>query len=198
VERVASGQTDPLGELFASARAGDRRAMRRLLQALAPRLLRVVRGVLGAGHPEVEDVMQDATLLVLRALEAFRGEGELEGYAVRITLRAAISARKKYRARVAATEPESARAEAIDATAGDDVLTRRRRAILRELLEELPEAQAEALVMRSILGLSLEETARVAGVPENTVRSRVRLAREALKKRIESDPVLIEDLEIFS
>jgi RNA polymerase sigma-70 factor (ECF subfamily) len=157
----------------------------------------VVRGVLGAGHPEVEDVMQDATVLVLRALQAFRGEGELEGYAVRITLRAAITARKKYRARVEMTGQECMRGDVIETASGDDVLVRRRRAILRELLEELPEAQAEALVMRSILGLSLEEAARVAGAPENTVRSRVRLAREALKKRIESDPVLIEELEIF-
>lgn len=194
VQRGASAESDPLGDLLSAARAGDARATRRLLQALGPRLLRVVRGVLGAGHPDVEDVLQDATLLVLRALEAFRGDGELEGYAVRITLRAAIAARKKYRARPAATEPDPA--DAADATVTDESLARRRRAILRELLERLPEAQAEALVMRVILGYSLDECARVAGVPENTVRSRVRLAREALKSAIESDPVLLDSLEI--
>jgi RNA polymerase sigma-70 factor (ECF subfamily) len=194
VQRGASAQSDPLAEVLSAARAGDARATRRLLQALGPRLLRVVRGVLGAGHPDVEDVLQDATLLVLRALEAFRGDGELEGYAVRITLRAAIAARKKHRARAEAAEPDPADAQ--DATATDESLARRRRAILRGLLERLPEAQAEALVMRVILGYSLEECARIAGVPENTVRSRVRLAREALRTEIESDPVLLDSLEI--
>ncbi len=63
----------------------------------------------------------------------------------------------------------------------------RLREIFRRLLDELPEAQAEALVLRVVLGHSLEETAAIAGAPENTIRSRIRLAREGLKKRIEAE-----------
>lgn len=190
--------SDPLADLLAEARAGDRAAMRRLLGLLGPRLLRVVRGVLGPAHPELEDVLQDATVLVVRALDDFRGEGQVEGYAVRITLRAAIAARKKYKARVARVEEPTIEAEDDAPTPNDEVLASKRRELLRSLLDELPEAQAEALVLRSVLGHSLEETARVAGVPENTVRSRMRLAREALRRRIEADPVLLESLEIRS
>lgn len=191
---------DPLAEQVQLAQRGDRAAMRALLRALGPRLLRVVRGVLGSGHPELEDVLQEAMLAVVRALDAFRGEGEVEGYAVRITLRAAIAARRRHRARTAPVSPlEEAEPDlptTSEAPQSDEALAGRRRSILRSLLDELPEAQAEALVLRTILGMSLAETAEVSRVPENTVRSRMRLAREALRRRIESDPVLLESLEL--
>jgi DNA-directed RNA polymerase specialized sigma24 family protein len=74
-------------------------------------------------------------------------------------------------------------------------LARRRHALLHGLLDSLPEAQAETLALRIVLGFSLEETAAPTAVPLNTVRSRVRLAREALRARIEADPALLELLE---
>lgn len=173
---------DPLASLARAAAAGDRGATERLLRALGPRLLRVVRGVLGSGHPEVEDTLQDCLLLVVRSLPAYRGDGDVTGYAVRITLRAAIHARRRIRARAPVSEelPEDDRGE----LPPDAVSSARRREILRRLLSELPETQAEALALRVVLGHSLEEAAALAGVPENTLRSRIRLAREALEKRI--------------
>lgn len=174
--------------------------MRALLERLGPRLLGVVRGVLGSRHPDLEDVFQDALLALVRALDAFRGDGEVEGYAVRITLRAAIAARKRQRALGQRVVPSDE--GGFDEPASDEpplteqALSTRQRAILRSLLDTLPEAQSEALVLRAILGMSLQETAAAAGVPENTVRSRMRLAREALRRRIEADPVLAELLEI--
>lgn len=198
VGTAAPEASDPLADLLATARAGDRTAMRRLLGLLGPRLLRVVRGVLGPAHPELEDVLQDATVLVVRALADFRGEGQVEGYAVRITLRAAIAARKKYKARIARIDEPTIEPEDDAPAPSDEVLAKKRRALLRSLLDELPEAQAEALVLRSVLGHSLEETASVAGVPPNTIRSRMRLARDTLRRRIEADPVLLESLEIRS
>jgi len=57
----------------------------------------------------------------------------------------------------------------------------RRTFLLRGLLDELP---VEAEAMRTILGWSREEIARTSGVPLNTVRSRLRLAKEALRRKI--------------
>jgi RNA polymerase sigma-70 factor (ECF subfamily) len=59
-------------------------------------------------------------------------------------------------------------------------------------LEDLPEEQAEALTLRVVMGWSLEEVARASGAPVNTVRSRVRLAKEALRARIDAQPALAE------
>jgi len=67
-------------------------------------------------------------------------------------------------------------------------MVQRRQASLHALLDTLPEVQGETLALRVVLGLSLLETAEATGVPVNTVRSRVRLAREALRARIEAEP----------
>jgi RNA polymerase sigma-70 factor (ECF subfamily) len=67
---------------------------------------------------------------------------------------------------------------------------------MRELLAELPPEQAEALAMRVVLGWSLEEIAVQSRAPLNTVRSRLRLAKESLRKTIESQPWLHEALEL--
>ena len=50
--------------------------------------------------------------------------------------------------------------------------------------------------MRIVLGCSLEEVAAQSGVPLNTVRSRIRLAKERLKGRIEADPALLDALDV--
>src|SRR2546422_54284 len=68
--------------------------------------------------------------------------------------------------------------------------------VVRDLLGALPAEQAEALAMRVALGWSLEEIATHSGAPLNTVRSRLRLAKEALKRRIESDAGLLDALEV--
>jgi RNA polymerase sigma-70 factor (ECF subfamily) len=77
-----------------------------------------------------------------------------------------------------------------------DVAEQRRKAKVRDLLDELPAEQAEALALRFMLGFSLEEVAESSGVPVNTVRSRVRLAKEALLKRLALEPALWVELEI--
>jgi DNA-directed RNA polymerase specialized sigma24 family protein len=49
--------------------------------------------------------------------------------------------------------------------------------------------------MRAVLGHSIDEIAEALDVPINTVRSRLRLAKAALRERIETDPSLGELLE---
>lgn len=71
---------------------------------------------------------------------------------------------------------------------------RRLREVMRALLARIPAEQAEAIALRFVLGWSLEEVARVTEAPVNTVRSRVRLAKKALRAAIEGDPVLAEEL----
>ena len=67
-----------------------------------------------------------------------------------------------------------------------------RRDALRQLLEELPVVQAEALVMHSVFGWTVEDASAATGVPENTVRSRMIAARTALQKKLADHPELRE------
>lgn len=188
-------------ELTALARlagSGDPIATRRFLDRVWPTLSRVVQGVLGSRHPEVDDVIQQSLIAVLQALSAFRGECHPAGYASRIALHVALRARRNAALRRARRE-NLAQISASDPDLlwpGCELSADRRKKALRDLLTDLPEEQADALALRIMLGWSLDEVARATGAPLNTVRSRVRLAKEALRQRIEADPTLADELEI--
>ena len=64
--------------------------------------------------------------------------------------------------------------------------------IVRDLFGTLSAPHAEALALHVVLGYTVGEIAALAEVPDETVRSRLRLAKQALRKRVMSHPVLRE------
>jgi RNA polymerase sigma-70 factor (ECF subfamily) len=169
-------------------------ATQEFLAYVWPTLTRVAAGVLGAQHADLEDAVQQSMIALVRALPAFRGECHPAGYASRITLRVALRVRKQRKAEKSRHEAFEQLELGGDSAPADSVdeLGARRRELLRELLEELPEEQAEALTLRVVMGWTLEEVAKASGAPVNTVRSRVRLAKEALRARIAAKPDFAE------
>jgi RNA polymerase sigma-70 factor, ECF subfamily len=186
---------DPLAEVARAAREGNVQAQRRLFEAVAPALLPALRMILGSGHPDLEDVLQEALLGLLHGLASFRGESSVLHFARRVATKRALEVCR--RQRTTARKLEHARQLGVPEpqTPREAIVANRQRHHLRELLAELPVVQAEALAMRVVLGHSLDEIAEATGVPLNTVRSRLRLAKEALRRRIDSDPSLGELLE---
>jgi RNA polymerase sigma factor (sigma-70 family) len=186
---------DPLADLLVDANAGNRDQLSRLLEATAPAVLAVVRVILGSDNPDVPDVAQESLLAVKDALRAFRGESSVMQYARQVAVRTALSARRGRSARDRLLERyrrETVTDEADLAT--DPVLRARRTAAFRGLLDDLPDEQAETFALRVVLDYSLDQVSVATGAPINTVRSRVRLAREKLRQRIESDPDLMDTL----
>ena len=195
---VADAATLDAITLARQAATGDVAATSRLLRSLASRVVRVVRAVLGSSHPDVDDVAQQALIGFIQALPAFRGDCDPARYATTIAVRTAIGARRRVRLEHSRRDP-GADADAVASTAmepGEEIASQQRKEVLRELLAELPPEQAEALAMRVVLGWSLEEIAGQSGAPLNTVRSRLRLAKESLRKTIESKPGLVELLGV--
>ena len=156
----------------------------------------MVRGVLGADHSDVEDVMQQATVAVHFAMPSFRGECSVHHFASRIAAQTALNARRRagYRTRHTPSMPPEALAEFAGPaeSPAESLAASRRRATLRQLLCELPDVQAEVLALHTMLGYSVEETAAAVGVPVNTVRSRLRTALAALRVRVEGDGALLD------
>jgi RNA polymerase sigma factor (sigma-70 family) len=191
---------DPLAPLAAAAAGGDAAAQRSLLVAVGPIILRAARGVLGVRHPDVEDAAQDAAISVLRALPGFRAECSVAHFVGRIAAFTAMAARRRLRVRARFTEDApDAGEEAVSpgATPASAAAAARCRAVLRGLLDELPAVQAEALVLQAVMGYSLEEIAVSTVVPVNTARSRLRLAKAALRDALASSPDLAEALEVL-
>lgn len=196
--KPAPAPTDVI-EIAKLAALGDTSAIAKLLRLVAPEVLRVVRGVMGPYSSDIDDGVQQSLVGLIQALPAFRGECAPAGYACRIAFRTALGMRKRVH-QLSAHHDTSADADLLagfdSPSAASDA--RRRTDLVRSLLNEIPAEQAEALAMRTMLGWSIEEIARTASVPINTVRSRLRLAKEAMRRHIEADPSLREELGIGS
>jgi RNA polymerase sigma-70 factor (ECF subfamily) len=184
-------------ELARRAGAGDTAATARLLRLVAPEMVRVVRGVMGPYAADVDDATQQAMVGLVNALPAFRGDCSPQGYACRIAFRTALSVRRSVQ-RLRARCDDSVDADSLSQEGPYGSEAARRTALLRTLLDEIPPEQAEALALRTMLGWSLEEIALASAAPVNTVRSRLRLAKEALRRRIEASPGLLEALGMRS
>jgi RNA polymerase sigma-70 factor, ECF subfamily len=186
---------DPLAEVARQARLGDVEAQRSLFVAVAPALLPPLRMILGPAHPDLEDVLQEALLALLRGLARFRGESSVLHFARRVATKRALDVRRRERATGRKLEQARQIHWPGPPTPREVVIADRKRGHLRDLFAELPEAQSEALAMRVVLGHSIVEIAEALDIPINTVRSRLRLAKAALRERIETDPSLGELLE---
>ncbi len=180
-----------LTPLVLRAQQGEPDAVNQVVTELAPGVLRALAALLGRQDPELEDLAQDVLIAVMTALPDFRGESTLLHFAVRIAARKSVLIRRRKRSVLGWLEGfwrgehplRQAPTSAHEELRGD-----RQRALLRLLLSELPDAQAEALLLRIVCGYSIEEISTITQTPFNTVRSRLRLAKEALRQRIEAEP----------
>jgi RNA polymerase sigma-70 factor (ECF subfamily) len=191
--------SDPHEEIVRAASCGDLRAIHSLIVSVTPSILRAVVGVLGANHPDLEDVVQESALGLVSALGHFRHECKVTHFAARIGVLTALKARRYLKSRSDAyAEPVSHDELPFqEVSPAEAAHLARQRQVLRSLFEQLPEPQSEALVLHFVLEFTVEEIARASAAPVNTVRSRLRLAKEALRGRIEADPMLSDVLEVI-
>jgi len=189
-----------LADLARRASGGDRRAAHALLLRVGPSMLRAVRRVLVRRTEEVEDVVQEAMQALIDALPGFRGQCTVLHFAWRVAVLTALANRRRLDLRAqwvaGAGEPTEPAAEGPSPV--EAALLRSRREALSALLDQLPPDQAEVLVLHAAYGFTIEELAGAVGRPIETIRSRLRLAKRALRDRIEARPELADVLRVTS
>lgn len=163
-----------------------------LLRQLAVVVLRVVRQTLGARDPEVEDLTQEALKALVVAWPTFRGECSPAHFARRITAQRCIDAIRNRRVRGVALAQLAVARDEPDARPWPSA---RLRAAWLRALSELPPEQALSVTQRYVFGYTLEEIASEAAVPLNTVKSRLRLAKQVLRAKVAEDPHLADVME---
>lgn len=192
-------ETDELRPLVAAAKAGDRAAVRALLMVVAPVVARAARRVMGRANPDAEDVAQQALAAFADGLRTFREESTVVHFAQRIAVYRAMTARRDGRVRqrfaAEAGDEETSSVAAPGPTLDGALAERDRRELLLEALEALPPPQAEALALHFLFDHTVREIAGMIGVPAETVRSRLRLGKQALRARIVGDTRLAALLE---
>jgi RNA polymerase sigma-70 factor (ECF subfamily) len=127
----------------------------------------------------VEDVSQEALVAVLRGLPSYRGDGAFRSWADRVVARTTFTwlrRRRQAEGRVLESSEQALEQHAV--AEPDDYLQRRR---LVGALDELPFEQRHTLVLHHVLEMTIPEVAEQTGVPFETVRSRLRLARRRLR-----------------
>jgi RNA polymerase sigma-70 factor (ECF subfamily) len=163
VQRVLAGEVEAFGELMARTEA-------RVL-GVAWRLLR--------DRELARDAAQEAYLRMYRGLGSFRpGEG-FQPWMYRVAVNACLDLRARQRPAEAAPELlETLPAEL--PSAEESVLRAQRRALVRQGLGTLTDAERAALVLRDLEGLNSSEAGRILGLRACTVRSQAASARSKL------------------
>ena len=166
-------------ELVARAIAGDVTARRQIVEQLSRRVRGIALSILGNAE-DANDATQSIFVELFQALPTFQGDNLVpwsDSIAVRTAARQARTRRVRS-ARNASIDPEEL-PHAGAATSEHRVP----RAIL-DYLAELPETRRVALVLRHVLGYSIEEIAQLTEVSPNTVKDRLHQAREQVRRTL--------------
>ena len=165
------------GELLQLWSGGHPEALDELVDRHQSWLLQAV-GYHSRGEHDVESVVQDVWLDVMRGAASYRGNGSVRSWLETIMRRRIVSI---WRARGA--RPQTLVADLSDGSstsqAHDEEVVLRER--MRGLLGNLPAEQASAVWLVHVVGLPVAEVATRLGVSDGTIKSRCSRGRDRLR-----------------
>jgi RNA polymerase sigma-70 factor (ECF subfamily) len=182
---------DPDIELVERWKGGDEQAFEVLVRRHEQRVFRLLMRMMG-NREEAEDVAQETFLSLHRHGRRFRAESRFSTFVYRVAANAALNRRRSLgrgRARVqklavrqaAGDDLPSSPRDPEDATAGQELS-----AHVREALEKLSPALRMPVILYDMEGMAYAEIAKVLGVAEGTVKSRIHRARQALRVELKA------------
>jgi RNA polymerase sigma-70 factor (ECF subfamily) len=170
---------DILKETVSRAAGGDPEAFEEIFKTYFHFVDNVALRMLN-NRQDAEEVTQEVFLNIHRQLKNFRFEASLKTWIYRITLNCAINySKKRARQHPPAVEYNDALAGGppeIHQTADREYHEK----VIAALLNALEPSQRSCIILRSIEGLSYQDIARTLQIPINTVRSRIKRARETM------------------
>ncbi|MDQ2835788.1 MAG: RNA polymerase sigma factor [Actinomycetota bacterium] len=178
---------DDLAAAVLAAQQGDEHAFGVVYRTVQPGLLRYLGALVG---PDAEDVASETWVQICRDLHKFSGTGDgFKGWAATIGRHRALDfvrARRRrpvaaYPAEILLTVPGP---EDTAAAAAESAAT----AAALELIGELPRDQAEAVLLRTVVGLDAATTGRVLGKRPGAVRMAAHRGLRSLAQRLVEPP----------
>ncbi|HEY3356446.1 MAG TPA: RNA polymerase sigma factor [Polyangia bacterium] len=158
---------------------------------------------------QAEDLLQEAFLRVIKGADGYQRNAKFTTWLYTIARNLCVDASRRAKHRRALSLDQPLRGEDGDSGAalGDVVPDKGpavdRQAIGRELrgrieqaVARLVEEQREVFVMRELLNLPFKEIADITGVPENTVKSRMRYALEKLRDELQEYADLAQAVQV--
>ena len=161
-----------------------------------------------------EDLLQEVFMRIIKGARKYRQEAKFTTWLYSIARNLCVdhSRRMKFRNHASLDQPAGRNGESEGRRPMVDFVrdlapsahptraanSRELRKRLQAAIASLSEEQREVFVMREYLGMQFKEIAGIVGCPENTVKSRMRYALEALRKQLKeyadiakADPALV-------
>jgi RNA polymerase sigma-70 factor (ECF subfamily) len=175
-----------LEEALRCAQNGDEDAFRIVYRELQPRLVRYLSVLVGE---DADDVASEAWLQIVRDLATFRGDWDaFRGWTATVARHRAMDHLRSMRRRPSVPLPVELLTELADsqdtaAQAVDGVATEAALA----LIATLPQDQAEAVLLRAVIGLDANAAGRVLGKRAGAVRTAAYRGLRQLAKEVSRD-----------
>ncbi|CAJ1585082.1 sigma-70 family RNA polymerase sigma factor [[Mycobacterium] wendilense] len=177
-----------LDAVVAEAVAGDRDALREVLETIRPIVVRYCRARVGTAERSglsADDVAQEVCMAAMLALPRYKDQGRPF-----LAFVYGIAAHKVADAHRAAGRNRAEPTESVPERYSPDMgpeqqaINADSAARMEELLKVLPEKQREILILRVVVGMSAEETAAAVGSTAGAVRVAQHRALAKLKTQI--------------
>jgi RNA polymerase sigma-70 factor, ECF subfamily len=171
-------------------------AIEQLVRDHARLVFRIACSMLG-DHHEAEDAAQEVFVRVLKYKDQLPQVREQKSWLARIAWRCSLERSQAKRAR--ANSDVSLHQEHEDATSADVSALRdlsadpeqlaassQMNALLERMIASLPDDLRQTLSISTVQELSSAEVAKVLGIPEGSVRTRLMRARKLLKQKLQT------------
>ncbi|NGO14208.1 RNA polymerase sigma factor [Streptomyces sp. HC44] len=183
-----------LGVAVARAQEGDESAFSVAYRLVQPGLLGYLRGLVG---DDAEDVASDAWLEIARDLGRFRGDGAgFRGWTATIARHRAFDHLRRQKVRPRASVLDQ---DVLELPGGHNTYDQALESISTEyaleLVSRLPRDQAEAVLLRVVVGLDGPAAARVLGKRPGAVRTAAYRGLKRLALQLGAESVTDEDPE---
>jgi RNA polymerase sigma-70 factor (ECF subfamily) len=138
---------------------------------------------------ELDDLLQDVALTVVRHLPTLRDEGAVKPWLRTVAINAARAAGRSGKRKAHATGGED---DVLARIEGDGVEPVARASLheegkrLYQIASQLGDGYREPLLLKAVHGMSYREVGEVMGLPESTVETRIARARKQLRELAEA------------
>ncbi|MFE4367176.1 RNA polymerase sigma factor [Streptomyces sp. NPDC056835] len=170
-----------------AAQDGDEEAFRTVYRAVHPRLLGYLRTLVG--EPDAEDVASEAWLQIARDLDRFTGDADrFRGWAARIARNRALDhIRMRGRRPAIGADETELTGKAADSDTADEAMEALSTGRTMALIAQLPQDQAEAVVLRVVVGLDAKSAAKTLGKRPGAVRTAAHRGLKRLAELLDAD-----------
>lgn len=181
---------DPASLLAEQVKAGDREALRPLLDQVRPRALAIALKVL-RNREDAEDAVQEAMVKAWRNIDRFEGRASFTTWIHRIVMNTSLDILRRNTSRpdlTASAEREDDEQPKLepshDITPEHTVALGEMQMMVRTAVARLAPVHQQAINLREFEDYSYEEIAETAGCPVGTVMSRLHHARHHLAENL--------------